>query len=105
MNDFVLAPAALGDLEHIWDYYAIELQNPEAADRLRDEMFEAFRKLVKTPRLGHFRSDLSKEPLRFWQVRRHLVVYRSEKRPLEIVRVLHGARDVQAILGDTPAPP
>ena len=99
MNGFVLAPAALGDLEDLWDYYAIELQNPEAADRLRDEMFEAFRKLVKTPGVGHFRSDLSKEPLRFWRVRKYLVVYRSEKRPLEIVRVLHGARDVQAILG------
>ena len=60
MNGFVLAPAALGDLEDLWDYYAIELQNPEAADRLRDEMFEAFRKLVKTPGWGIFAATCPK---------------------------------------------
>ena len=54
MNGFILAPAALGDLEDIWDYYTIELQNPEAADRIRDELFAAFRKLVKTPAWGIF---------------------------------------------------
>jgi hypothetical protein len=27
-------------------------------------------------------------------------VYRSEKRPIEIARVLHGARDVQSVLSD-----
>ena len=52
------------------------------------------------PGMGHFRSDLAAEPLRFWRVRNYLVVYRSEKTPIEIVRVLHGARDAQVILGD-----
>jgi len=46
----------------------------------------------------HFRSDLAKEALRFWHVRSFLIIYRSEKRPIEIVRVLGGARDVAAIL-------
>jgi len=100
MNGFILAPAALGDLEDIWDYYTIELQNPEAADRIRDELFAAFRKLVKTPGLGHFRSDLAKEPPRFWRVRSFLVIYRSEKRPIETVRILLGARDLQVIIRD-----
>jgi plasmid stabilization system protein ParE len=100
MSGFVLAPVALSDLDEIWDCYAVELQNPDVADRIRDEIFDGFRKLAKTPGMGHFRSDLAKEPLRFWHVRSYLIIYRSEKRPIEIVRVLHGARDVQAILGD-----
>jgi plasmid stabilization system protein ParE len=31
-------------------------------------------------------------------VREYLIIYRGEKRPLEIVRVLHGKRDVRALL-------
>jgi plasmid stabilization system protein ParE len=48
--------------------------------------------------------DLAKESLRFWHVRGYLIIYRSEKHPIEIVRVLHGARDVQAILGGQQSP-
>jgi plasmid stabilization system protein ParE len=103
MSDFVLAPAARNELDEIWDFYGIELKNPDAADRLVDDLFKAFHKLAQTPGIGHFRSDLAAEPLRFWCVRRYLVIYRSEKRPIEIVRVLHGARDVQAILGGADA--
>jgi plasmid stabilization system protein ParE len=99
MSNFLIAPDARFDLDEIWSYYAVDLQNLETADRIRDEIFEALRKLARTPGLGHFRSDLAREPLRFWSVRSYLVIYRAEKRPLEIVRVLHGARDVQAILG------
>ena len=99
MSEFLIAPAASVELVEIWDYYGIELQNPNAADRIIEEIFEAFDKLVRTPGLGHFRSDLASESLRAWRVRNYLIVYRSERRPIEIVRVLHAARDVRAILG------
>ena len=98
MSDFILAPVARADLHEIWDYYASELQNVEVADRIRDELFACFENLAQTPGMGHYRSDLVAEPLRFWRVRDYLIIYRSEKRPIEIVRVLHGKRDVQAIL-------
>ena len=81
-----------------WDYHAIELQNLDAADRIRDEIFGAFEELARMPGMGHFRSDLCAEPLRFWRVRDYLIIYRSEKHPVEIVRVLHGKRDIQALL-------
>lgn len=98
MSGFVLAPAARLDLLEIWDYYAVTVENVDLADRIRDELFAGFGELVKTPGMGHYRSDLVAEPLRFWRVRDYLIIYRSEKRPLEIVRVLHGKRDVQALL-------
>ncbi len=98
MSDFLIAPVARTDLDEIWEYYAIELQNPDAADRIRDEIFAAFQTLAQTPGMGHLRGDLAKEPLRFWHVRSYLIIYRSEKRPIEIARVLLGARDVQAVL-------
>jgi plasmid stabilization system protein ParE len=98
MADFILAPAARDDLHEIWDYYASEVANVDLADRIRDELFTAFDKLARNPGIGHFRNDLALEPLRFWQVRQYLIIYRSEKRPIEIARVLHVKRDVQALL-------
>lgn len=98
MSDFILAPVACADLHEIWDYYASEIQNVDVADRIRDELFAAFDELAKTPGVGHYRSDLVTEPLRFWRVRDYLIIYRSEKRPIEIVRVLHAKRDVQTLL-------
>ena len=98
MSAFILAPAARDDLVEIWDYYATNIDNVDVADRIRDELFAAFGKLAKIPDMGHYRNDLVAEPLRFWRVRKYLIIYRSEKQPLEIVRVLHGKRDVEALL-------
>jgi toxin ParE1/3/4 len=68
------------------------------ADRVGAEIVAAIHKLAQTPGLGHYREDLANEPLRFWAVRKYLIVYLGEKRPIEIVRILHSARNVQAIL-------
>lgn len=78
MSAFIIAPDARDDLDAIWDYYGLELQNPDAADHVLDDLFAAMRLLTKSPGIGHFRSDLSKEPLRFWHVRSYLIIYRSE---------------------------
>ncbi len=98
MSKFVLAPVAQADITEIWNYYAAEVGDPNLADRMRDEIFDGIRYIARAPQRGHFRRDLANEPLRFWRVRRYLIIYRSEVRPVQIVRVLHGSRDVQAIL-------
>jgi plasmid stabilization system protein ParE len=35
----------------------------------------------------------------FWPVYSYLIIYRPDKKPLEVLRVLHGNRDVTRILG------
>ena len=100
MSGFVVAPEAKDDLVTIWDYYALEVGDLDLADRMRDEIFRGIRKIARNPGLGHLRRDLADEPLKFWRVRRYLIIYRTKPLLLEIVRVLHGARDVAAILGD-----
>ena len=97
MSDFRLSPQAFQDIDSIWEYIAQD--NLDAADRLRDEFFDAFEKLAKMPGIGHLRQDLATEPLRFWLVHSsYLVIYRPDSHPLEIVRVLHGARDIKNVL-------
>jgi plasmid stabilization system protein ParE len=69
-----------------------------AADRLLDSICAAILRLVEMPLMGHLREDLVDEPLRFWSVRRYLIIYRPETSPLEIVRVLSGYRDISNLL-------
>ena len=96
MSDYVLSPEALQDLGDIWEFIAED--NIEAADRVREEIFAAFDGLVNAPRKGHVREDLTDKPVLFWPVRAYLIVYRPETRPLHIVGVLHGARDIPTLL-------
>ena len=59
------------------------------------DIFDACQRLAQKPNLGHFRRDLTDKPVRFFAVRgTYLVVYDPDTLPLEVLRVLHGARDV-----------
>ncbi|MCC6538947.1 MAG: type II toxin-antitoxin system RelE/ParE family toxin [Bryobacterales bacterium] len=94
---FVLTPRAVQDLEDIWDYIAAD--NSEAADRVLTALEKAISRIVKTPGLGHLREDLADRQHRFLPVHSYLIVYRSDTKPLQVIRVLSAARDVQGILG------
>jgi antitoxin ParD1/3/4/toxin ParE1/3/4 len=96
MNRFVLTSAAREDLREISEF--IREDSPAAARRVRAKLRDAMVKLSDLPSMGHYREDLADEPLRFWPVYSYLIIYRPETRPLQILRVLHGARDVRSIL-------
>jgi len=98
MIEFVLTPAAEGDLLKILEY--LEGDNPSAILRVVDALDEAMQLLANNPRIGHVRTDLTGADVRFWSVFKYLVIYRPETKPLEIVRVLHGRRDVKRLLGE-----
>jgi plasmid stabilization system protein ParE len=58
------------------------------------------RRLARHPYIGHERDDLmTREDVRFWPVYSYLIIYRPSTRPLEILRVLHGKRDVKSVVG------
>jgi plasmid stabilization system protein ParE len=97
---FVLAAAARADLREISDY--IRQDSPAAAQRVRERLRDAMRSLAQTPGIGHMRDDLVAvdRALRFFSASSYLIIYRAETDPLEVVRVLHAARDVTAILGE-----
>ncbi|MDR3718326.1 MAG: type II toxin-antitoxin system RelE/ParE family toxin [Bryobacteraceae bacterium] len=97
MSGFRLSPLAATDIEEIWEYIAAE--NPTAATRVRLALLEALRLLSRTPGIGHRREDLTEHDVKFWPVFSYLIVYSPDTQPLEIVRVLHGARDIGPILG------
>lgn len=94
---YVLAPRAAQDLVEIWRY--IKKQSSVAtADRVESAIRERIVFLSQRPGAGHFRKDLSKERVKFFPVYSYLIVYRADTRPLQIVSILHGRRDVERIL-------
>ena len=93
---FVLSTPAAQDLEEILTY-VLEQSGAERTRRVAERLQKALRKLAEFPGLGHKREDLTSAPFLFWSVRSYLIVYQADTKPLQIVRVLHGARDVEAI--------
>jgi toxin ParE1/3/4 len=79
------------DLEEIW--FTIAGDNVAAADALLDRI-EAKCELLATHReLGRARPEI-REGLRSFTVGNYILFYRTEPGGIELVRVLHGARDL-----------
>jgi plasmid stabilization system protein ParE len=79
----------------------LEGERPSAALRVLDALEQAMQFLAENPGVGHVRSDLTGQEVRFWTVFNYLVIFRPGTEPLQIVRVLHGKRDVSRLLGDS----
>jgi toxin ParE1/3/4 len=98
VSRYILSRIAQQDLVEIRDYY-LEQGSPRAARKMLVEFIEAFRSIAKTPGMGHGRKDLAEgRPVLFWPVRDYLIIYRADHKPIEIVTVVRGSRDVPALL-------
>ena len=91
MKRFKLSPEAALDIRSVWAYIAKD--SIRAARRVRLQIMRACQAIAANPRIGHSRSDLTDKPLLFWPVGSYLIIYNPAPRPIEIVRVLHGALD------------
>jgi len=83
-------PRAEQDLEDIWFFVAQD--NPDAADRLLDRIEQSTKRLADNPHIGPARPDVAPE-LHYHPVGNYLLLYRIIKNGIEVVRVVHGARD------------
>ena len=95
MARYVLSPAAAADVEGIVSY--LDDHASHATDLVLAALDESMGRLAEHPGIGHLREDLAAEALRFYPVWSSLVVYRVTER-VEIVRVLHAARDLSSEL-------
>jgi plasmid stabilization system protein ParE len=96
MADHFFSPDARIDLLEIWEYIAQD--NLSAADKVAKEIEEAVGMLARNPEIGHIRRDLTSKPVRFWPIYSYLIIYDPSTKPLEIVRVLSGYRDIAKLL-------
>lgn len=97
-----LTDQAAQDLAEILDQ-SYDLFGEDRAVRTGLEFDRAMQWLGESPGLGHVREDLAPpgRNLRFWTVlRRFVIVYQPDTTPVEIVRILDGARDIGALLAE-----
>ncbi|HZU33510.1 MAG TPA: type II toxin-antitoxin system RelE/ParE family toxin [Candidatus Angelobacter sp.] len=99
MTAYQLTSLAVDDLFEIWSYIARD--NREAADAVEDAIYRACAFIAQTPFIGRVRTDLTELPLRFWflpSYPNYLIVYDPATKPLQIIRIIHGARNLPPLL-------
>lgn len=94
MAGFRRTAEAENDLLSIWRYIAGD--NPEAATRILRNIDEKCALLGENPKLGPARPDIAAD-LRYFTSGNYLILYREVSDGVEIVRVLHGARNLTDI--------
>jgi plasmid stabilization system protein ParE len=94
---YLLAPQAARDLVRIWRYIRRQAGR-ETADRVESVIRTKCAYLASFPEAGHHRHDLTSADVRFFSVYSYLIVYRPQTKPLQVVTILHGSRDVAGIL-------
>jgi toxin ParE1/3/4 len=104
-----LRPQARRDIEDTVDHY-LEEAGPQVAGRFIAAVDEAFDLLSRNPGIGslRFATELHLPGVRCWPLRPwpQLVFYVERERSVEVIRVLHAARDIPAhFAGPEGSPP
>jgi toxin ParE1/3/4 len=92
-------PLAAADILDIWDHIAED--SLEQADRWVGKLDEKFRLLATQPLMGRARNELAAD-LRSFPFGRYVIFYAPFPGGIDVVRVLHSARDIDAAFGKEP---
>jgi toxin ParE1/3/4 len=95
MPRIVVRPRASVDLAEIWAFIAED--SIKHADKFAALIDDDFRALARRPHIGRSRPELAPD-LRSFPVGQYVIFYLPLPKGVEIVRVLHGARDIESIL-------
>jgi len=91
----IWSPEALDDIDQLWDYYA-EAAGAGTADRILRQIGKAVALLEDFPLAGRARNEI-RAGLRSLAAAPQIVFYRLKDDRTEIVRVLDGRQDIEAI--------
>ena len=93
---FVLTPEAKDDLRQILGDIADD--SPKTADRLGSELYDKLCLSARSPGIGHFHEELLSRKFRFWNFYSYVIVYVWDAKPIQVIGVVHGARDLAVFL-------
>jgi len=89
-----ISEQATHDLEDIWLYIANN--SPQAADAFLDSIFEQCQLICESPEIGRERDELL-PGTRSFPLKRYIIYYRVTPEAVEVVRILSGYRDIEAV--------
>lgn len=96
MAHLVILPAAQADLSEIGDFIALD--NPGRAATFVDEIEARLLQIASRPSSFPARDDLY-EGLRSARHGRYLIFFIGSTEKIEVIRILHAARNLQRIFG------
>jgi toxin ParE1/3/4 len=91
VSELVRTPEAVDDAIDIWNFIA--QYNQAAATRLLQSFDKKLEMLAEAPGVGSRRDELRSE-LRSFTVGEYILFYRPISNGIELVRILHGKRDI-----------
>jgi toxin ParE1/3/4 len=94
MRDYTIAPLARRDISAAYRYIA--KNNFPAADRWLSDLYDRFRLIAQNAEMGQLRPDLMLD-LRSMSFGNYILFFRQRTSSTEIVRIIHGSRDISKI--------
>lgn len=94
MSQLRISPRASSDLIEIWIYIADD--SVANADAFIDKLYQAIQALGRQPGSGRHREEVA-PGIQSFPFGRYIIFYRAVTSGIEIVRVLHSARDIENI--------
>lgn len=92
--ELIISMEAESDLEEIWSYIAKD--SPKRADNFIDRIHAKCKVIVDMPEVGVERDEIL-PGVRSFPIGRYLIFYRIKPDHVEIVRILSGYRDIEAL--------
>jgi toxin ParE1/3/4 len=97
-REFRLARPAIGDLKQIVDYISVQ-SGLTQAERFLTKADHKFAKIARFPNLGRLRPAVL-PGMRSTPLDRYLILYTVSETSVDILRVVSGYRDLQALFDD-----
>lgn len=97
MPRVLLRPQAEVDVQDIWAFIAED--NMVAADEWVDQLDAKMRLWATQPLMGRARDELA-PGIRSLAFGRYVVFYLALPDGIDVVRVLHGSRDIESLFGE-----
>ena len=95
------SPQAQLDLDEIFDYFAVQLENPEKGKGVVADILAAARKIpgraTRFPPVGPL--PFTTDEYRFVQVGNYVIFFRAESEEVYVDRILHNRRDFRLLIG------
>jgi len=99
MKEPLLTDAAKNDLAEIWATIA-EARDERTANRMNRRILASCRSKAQFPETGRSREEIA-PGLRSAVVRPYVVFFRPDGETILVLRILHGRRDVEQMMGES----
>jgi len=96
MANFFLTHRAMHDLLEI-ESWSTEVFGVLRTRKYMKDLYKSFNKIAENPSIGHLRQRRSL-PFLMAPTGQHFAIYQSVKGTIIIVTILHGRRDIEAII-------